>query len=444
MNHENGPVLVLDDEKNIVTVLVALLGKRGFYAEGFTEPAEALKAVRNGSFRAIVTDLYMPEMDGMQFLKEVKKINPEIPVVMITAFGTVDSAVDAIKQGAFDYVTKPFEQSEICMVIQKALNSYDLKNLELDSNSFSPCIQGEELKSIRDSISKTAATPSTVLVLGEPGSGRELVADEIVRHSDRSQAPYIKFNCASVSGGQIDVELFGGNKPGRLEMADGGTLFVDQISELPSECQVRLLQFLEHGLIEPAAGNNKLSKKVNVRLIVASDVDLPLRAKEASFNEELFYKLNIVPIHLPPLRDRKDDISNLANYFLDRINKRVGKNIKGLELDCIKEFQNSYWPGNLRQMEQVIERMVLLSNKSTLNAKDIPSDLREEIKTVGISSSAKFRDVIKKRTQNLERELIEKALGETEGNITKTAEALGLSRKGLQLKLKELGIKVNG
>lgn len=443
INEENsviGPVLVLDDEKNIVTVLVALLAKRGFLADGFTSPQEALRALREKDYVTVVTDLYMPELDGMVFMREVHKIKPELPVIMITAFGTVDSAVDAIKQGAFDYVTKPFEQSEICMVVQKALNTFQLRNLDVSRGEFSPLLQGAGMQKVRELVQKTASSPTTILILGEPGSGKDLLAEEIHRHSDRSTQPLIKFNCAAVSPGQMDVELFGGIKAGRLELANGGTLFLDEISQMPMECQVKFLAYLETGKFEPAAGNLLEQKNANIRLIAASNHDLQEQVRAGNFREDLYYKLNIVPIHLPPLRERREDMPQLVRFFLERLSRKLGKSVLSVDEECLRIFTSAVWPGNLRQLEQVLERMLLLAEGKTLRASDIQEDFKRELNVTG-GENARFRDIIKKRTQDLEKDLIERALQEMDNNVTRTAELLGLSRKGLQLKMKELGIK---
>lgn len=448
-NQPNGSVLVLDDERNIVTVLKAILEKRNFQVDGFTDPREALDALRKGGYEAAVTDLYMPDIDGMAFLEETKRLYPGLPVVMITAFGTVDSAVDAIKRGAFDYVTKPFEQSEIVSVLQKAVNTSRLKKLSVSKASSeaipelaaSALLGGSSpaMKGIRDLVRRVAPTPSTVLLLGESGCGKEYVAEEIHQLSDRSFQPLFKVNCLAISSMNIDTELFGGNKPGRLELADKGALFIDEISELNPESQVRLLTFLETGALENAVTGEK--RKADVRLIAASRKDLAKEAKEGRFSEALFYKLNVAPIHLPPLRERKEDLPEITDFFLARLNRKLHKTVEKVDPACMDIFRSVSWPGNLRQLEHVIERMMLLSDGATLRAEHIPQDLRNEIDLSAGAEGGSFREIVRRQTQSLEKDLIEKALEEMDGNITRTAEHLGISRKGLQLKMKELGIK---
>lgn len=441
---EQSQVLVLDDERNIVTVLKAILEKRDFTVDGFTDPREALDALRSHRYDVAVTDLYMPDIDGMAFLEETKRLYPGLPVVMITAFGTVDSAVDAIKKGAFDYVTKPFEQSEIVSVVQKAANTARLKRLELSEapvSTPSALLSGKStaIRAVQEVVRKAAPSPSTVLIFGEAGSGKELLAEEIHQLSDRSFQPLIKVNCAAVSSLNLETELFGGQKPGRVELAHKGTLFLDEISEMNAEAQVILLEFLEAGAYEnPLTGEKK---KADVRVIAASHRDLGREAREGRFREDLFYKLNVVPVTLPPLRERREDLPELVSFFIGRLNKKLNKNVRGVDSAAMEVFHSVSWPGNLRQLEHMLERMMLLADSGELKAKDIPADVRAEIDFSEGQESTRFREIVRRQTQNLEKELIEKALGEMDGNVTRTAEHLGISRKGLQLKMKELGIK---
>ncbi|HEY8279063.1 MAG TPA: sigma-54 dependent transcriptional regulator [Bdellovibrionota bacterium] len=444
----NGSVLVLDDERNIVTVLKAILEKRNFQVEGFTDPREALDALRARKYEACVTDLYMPDIDGMAFLEETKRLYPGLPVIMITAFGTVDSAVDAIKRGAFDYVTKPFEQSEIVSVVQKAVNTFRLKRLSVDREAVAPAElaysallggNSQGMKGLREIVKRVAPTPSTVLVMGETGCGKEYLAEEIHQLSDRSFQPLFKVNCLAVSSMSLDTELFGGNKPGRIELADKGTLFIDEISEMNTETQVRLLDFLETGQFENAVTGEK--RKADVRVIVASRRDLGKESKDGKFREDLFYKLNVAPIPLPALRERKEDLPEIVDFFLQRLNQKLSRTVERVDPSCMDIFRAVSWPGNLRQLEHVLERMILLADGNVLRATDIPSDLRSEIDLSSGAEAGNFREIVRRQTQSLEKDLIEKALDEMDGNITRTAEHLGISRKGLQLKMKELGIK---
>jgi two-component system response regulator AtoC len=444
MLEEKSSVLVLDDERNIVTVLKAILEKRDFYVESFTDPREALNALRSRRFDAAVTDLYMPDIDGMGFLEEVKRLYPGLPVVMITAFGTVDSAVDAIKKGAFDYVTKPFEQSEIVSVVQKAVNTGRLKRLSVSGTestapSYSALLSGKSLGGLLENVRKVAASPSTILILGESGTGKEYLAEEIHHHSDRSYQPLLKVNCAAVSSLALETELFGGPKPGRFELAHKGTLFLDEISEINSEVQAGLFDFLETGSYEHPLNNQRL--KFDVRLIASSRKDLSREVKEGRFREDLYYKLNVIPFSLPPLRERKEDMRELVDFFLQRLNKKLNRAFPGVSPSCLDVFATVSWPGNLRQLEHVLERMMLLSSGTELKESEVLTELRAAIDQTAGSEGTSFREIVRRQTQNLEKDLIEKALDEMDGNITRTAEHLGISRKGLQIKMKELGIR---
>ncbi len=444
-------VLVVDDEKNIVTVLKAILEKREFEVDGFSSARDALDSLRKNHYDAAVTDLYMPEVDGMAFLMEARRLYPSLPVVMITAFGTVDSAVDAIKKGAFDYVTKPFEQSEIVQVVQKAVNTSRLSRLDVEptqeslENVVPAILRGESAsaQALRDSIARVAPTPSVVLLLGESGTGKEVVAEEIHRKSDRAWQDFLRVNCAAVAGISMEQEIFGGpNKPGKLELAHKGTLFLDEISDLSVDAQGRLLEFLETGEVrQPSSGD---SRRFDVRVIIGTRKDLQKAVKDGTFREDLWFKLNVVPIGLAPLRERKDDFPAIVDGIIHRLNGRLHKSVTGVDTACMDLLRSLPWPGNFRQLENTLERMVVMAGETLLVSRHVPDDARHANADSGEGDLSSFRDIVRRQTQNLERELIERALEELDGNVTRTAEYLGISRKGLQLKMKELGIKRDG
>lgn len=461
----NRHVLVLDDEKNITFVIKAILEKAGFSVDAFNDPLEGLKVVGAGRYCVVITDLYMPQLNGMEVLARVHEQMPDLPVIVITAFGTVESAVSALKKGAFDYITKPFEQDEILAIVEKAANTFGLGRLEPapepDSAStvqnimhVGNCVQMQDVARM---IQKIAASPSTVLITGESGTGKELVATAIHRTSDRSQKPFIKINCAAIPHNLIESELFGyekgaftgavNSKPGRFELAHEGTLFLDEVAEMPLEMQVKLLRVIQESEFERIGGLSTV--KVNVRLIAATNKDLQKEVKEGRFREDLYYRLNVVPILLPPLRDRRGDIEQMIYFFIKKFNDRLHKSVTSIDPECLRRLMNYYWPGNIRQLENVLEHAVLMSDLGILRLQDLPRELSEILAgNEGIEpvfpimdGSESFKDIVKRQTQALERELISKALNDNDGNVTKTAEKLGLSRKGLQLKLKELGIR---
>lgn len=459
-------VLVLDDEKNITFVIKAILEKGGFSVDAFNTPDAAMHMLEKPEhgYYVVITDLYMPQMNGMQVLEEIRQKHPGLPVVMITAFGTVESAVLALKNGAFDYITKPFEQGEILAIVEKAANTYSLRRQEpqgptSETQLPQSMLMGKSpaMQEILRVIQKIAASPSTVLITGESGTGKELVALEIHRNSDRADKPFIKINCAAIPHNLIESELFGyekgaftgaiNSKPGRFELAHEGTLFLDEVAEMPLEMQVKLLRAIQESEFERVGGLQTI--KINVRLIAATNKDIVKEVKEGHFREDLYYRLNVVPIYLPPLRERRVDIEDLVYFFIRKFNDRLNKAIETVDSACMQRLLSYHWPGNIRQLENVLERAVLMSDNNILKLLDLPQDVIDAVAAQdpetsqvvqAYQSGESFKDIVKRQTQAVEREIIERALTQNDGNITKTAEKLGLSRKGLQIKLKELGI----
>jgi nitrogen regulation protein NR(I) len=461
-----GRVLVVDDEKNITFVMQAMLERAGYEALVFNDSARALRAIDAEDVQVVVTDLYMPGPGGMEILEHCKRNHPQLPVVIITAYGTIESAVSALKQGAFDFITKPFDQTELLNVVSKAVLTY--RQMEKEPVVLVPVVVSKadgaavaissiigtstQMQEVFKVIAKIANSPSTVLVTGESGTGKELVAYEIHRGSDRASKPFIKINCAAIPATLIESELFGyekgaftgavASKPGRFELADGGTLFLDEVAEMPLEMQVKLLRVLQEQEFERVGGVSTI--KVNVRIVTATNKDLPAEVKAGRFREDLFYRLNVVPIHLPALRDRSEDIDPLVSYFLRQFNTKLKKEIKGVAPEAMAALRGYAWPGNIRQLENVLERSALLCEGNILRLLDLSDEVRggfaptPEEEAEGQSS---LKEIVQRQTRSLEKDLIEKALEETGGNITRAAEKLGLSRKGLQLKIKDLGLK---
>ena len=459
-----GRVLVVDDERNITTVIQAMLERAGFDPFVFNDSSEAIEALEtpeNGEIEAIITDLYMPGPSGMDILRHCQKFHPELPVVITTAYGTVEAAVSALKQGAFDFITKPFDQTELLNVVKKAVATYQERikepNSPIREQVSAPAISSiigssAQMQEVFKIIHKIAASPSTVLISGESGTGKELVAFEIHRNSDRVDKAFIKINCAAIPSTLIESELFGyekgaftgavSTKPGRFELAHTGTLFLDEVAEMPLEMQVKLLRVLQEQELERVGGVTSI--KIDVRIITATNKNLEQEVKAGRFREDLYYRLNVVPIALPPLRDRKDDIDLLITFFIAQFNEKLKKSLTVVSPEAMSILRNYSWPGNIRQLENALERMILMADGNELRARDIP----EEISGISMVAAAALgpepsglKEIVKKQTQTLERDLIEHALEETAGNVTRAAEKLGLSRKGLQLKMKELGIK---
>jgi DNA-binding NtrC family response regulator len=467
-----GRVLIVDDEKNITFVIQAMLERAKFETLVFNRSADALEAIASEEIDLVVSDLYMPGPGGLEILEYCQKNFPHLPVVLITAFGTVEVAVSALKKGAFDFITKPFDQEELLNVVKKAVATYRQRMKEpivffpQSSNGEMGLVDGSvlqesssivgvspQMQDIFKVISKIAQSPSTILVCGESGTGKELVAYEIHRQSDRSSKSFIKINCAAIPGTLIESELFGfekgaftgaiASKPGRFELANEGTLFLDEVAEMPLEMQAKLLRVLQEQEFERVGGVATI--KVDVRIITATNKDLEAEVKAGRFREDLFYRLNVVPVRLPSLRERKDDIDLLVKYFLGEFNKKLNRSIQGITPEALNVLRNYSWPGNIRQLENVLERMILMCEESSLSAVDLPEELSAGLlmrgEEVDGSEASSLKQIVRRQTQALERELIEKALEETHGNVTRAAEKLGLSRKGLQLKMKELGVR---
>lgn len=447
----NDRVLIVDDETNIRKVLKALVEQQGYSASEARDGMEAISCLKKEEIHTIITDLRMPHLDGMGFLKRISDQYPDIPVIIITAHETVDSAVSALKLGAFDYISKPFEKQEMIQVIEKAINTYQSKSrspsdLEIHSDLIS---QSPKMKEVLKIIQKVSDTPSTVLITGESGTGKELVARALHNRSSRSQNSFIAINCSAIPSTLIESELFGyekgaftgacTTKPGRFELANQGTLFLDEIGEISQETQAKLLRVLQNSEIERVGGIQTL--KIDIRLISATNKDLMEEVKKGNFREDLYYRLNVVPIYLPPLRERLEDFPTLVNFFIEKYNKKLGKKIQGINEQAMGILSQFEWPGNIRQLENVIERMILLNEGDQLTLKSIPKEISGDTQMVVSAPQAignsSFKEIVKETTQKIEKELILKALEETHGNVTRAAKKLGISRKSLQNKIKE-------
>jgi DNA-binding NtrC family response regulator len=466
---ERKQILVVDDEPNLRRVLSAQLERDGYDVHTAEDGEQALQILRDNHLDLVITDLRMPKIDGMELLRQAVAMDEDLPVVMITAHGTVDNAVEALKTGAFDYITKPFDQAEVRVIVKKALLTRNLAAREATRPGgavpeFRHGIIGrssaiQELYSILD---RVADTPTTVLVTGESGTGKELVARALHEGSSRRDRPFIKVNCAAIPHELIESELFGyekgaftgaaGPKPGRFELAAGGTLFLDEIGTIPVEMQVKLLRALQESEFERVGGIKTI--RVDVRLVAATNTDLKKEIAAGHFREDLYYRLNVVPIRLAPLREREDDTLLLARHFIERSNSRLGKHVEGIEPEADRVLVQHPWPGNIRELENVIERAVLFCDGPKVRVRDLPLEVRDDkLATTPIPAATApapspapvtgdgLKQQVKAATSRLERELIVHALDQTRGNVTHAARLLKISRKGLQLKMKELGLR---
>jgi two-component system, NtrC family, response regulator AtoC len=475
MLHGKKQVLVADDEPNLRRVLGALLNRDGHDVHPAENGEQALALLREHHIDLVITDLRMPKLDGMGLLREVSRLDPGLPVIMLTAHGTVDNAVEALKLGAFDYLTKPFDQAEVRAVVQKALRTRDLSASEATlegpgeeaagaqagrgaGSRYGIIGESEAILAVYAVLDRVADTPTTVLITGESGTGKELVARALHQNSSRRDKPFIKVNCAAIPKDLMESELFGyergaftgavTSKPGRFELASGGTLFLDEIAEIPVEMQVKLLRVLQESEFERVGGVKTL--RVDVRLVAATNRDLKREIGSGTFRDDLFYRLNVVPITLPPLRERVTDIRLLTDYFLQKFNQRLKKQVLGVEQEALDRLCAYGWPGNIRELENVMERAVLFADGPRLRERDLSPEVRGGQRASAPSHAPPpsesptgegLKGMVKAATTRLERELIIRALDQTSGNVTHAARLLKISRKGLQLKMKELGLR---
>lgn len=434
-------ILVADDEMSLRTVLAAILRREGFRVSSVKNGKEALDVLHNSFahdqddfFDLLIADIAMPEMDGMELLEQVCKKFPNLPVVMLTAHGTVDHAVTALKQGAIDFLTKPYERDEIVTVVKKAV-----MQTGFSSKAHHKLVgDSQAIKHVRELISKVARSPSTVLITGESGTGKELVAHALHHESQRCEGPFIRVNCAAIPKDMIESEFFGHNhKPGRFELANEGTLFLDEIGDLPVEMQGKLLRVLEDGLVERMGGVNTI--KIDVRLVASTNHNLTEAIKCGEFREDLYYRLKVVPIHLPPLRERLEDVPSLVESFITKCNRKLDRHVTEFLPEAIALLKSYQWPGNVRELENVVERTILFSDSAQVSAADLPPEIAACVDLEESDSSMK--DIIRRATCSIERDLIIRALNETRGNVTQAALRLKISRKSLQMKMKEHALR---
>jgi len=444
-------ILVVDDDQNIRRVLKDLLGKEGFNVLTASDVDKALPLIDQQDLDLIVTDLKMPGKSGMDLLTLCHEKRPAVPVIMITAFGNVEAAVAAMKKGVYDFITKPFDENELLNVIEKAISESEM-NKELISTYFDKETHFSQIigktpviQQVFQTIQKIAPTDSTVLITGETGVGKELIAREIHLGSQRRDHPFVKVNCAAIPETLLESELFGyekgaftgavTNKPGRFEIAHEGTILLDEMGEIPLHLQAKLLGVIQDKSFDRVGGVKTI--KVDIRIIAATNQDLQSAVQSGKFRSDLFYRLNVVPIHIPPLRERKDDLIPLVGYFLKIFTAKYCKKINNVSPEVMATFSNYDWPGNIRELENVLERMVLMSETDTLTLDQLPAEIRGAISTVEASTLKEKVDIISQMT---EKQMIIDVLNKTNQNRTKAAKLLGISRRTLQNKIKEYGL----
>ena len=449
-------ILIVEDEAKMRRLLELNLGEDGFTTFSAGDAEAGLKLLRENDIDLVLTDLKLPGMNGLEFLQAVKRQNAALPVVVMTAFGSVETAVEAMKAGASDYVLKPFSLTEMRMVIHKEL---DVRNLREENRSLREALgkryahpnvvaRSPKMQEVLATVERVAPTNSTVLLGGESGVGKDLIARAIHEKSKRASGPFLKINSTAIPENLLESELFGfekgaftgavASKPGKFELADKGTLFLDEIGDVPPAIQVKLLRVLQEREFERLGGTRTI--KVDVRLIAATNRDLREALEQGTFREDLYYRLNVVPIDIAPLRERKEDIPDLANLFIARFAGDSGKPVEGITPEAMQILVNHHWPGNVRELQNVIERGCALAKGSVLTPADIHLDVRTpKAATDGAGFLPEGMTL-----EQWEDEMVQEALRRANGNKSQAARLLGLSRNALRYRLSKIGIADEG
>jgi nitrogen regulation protein NR(I) len=461
MNHK---ILIIEDERIMRITLEDALKAEGYEVSSFEKGRDGIEALKKEDYSLVITDIRLPDINGLDLLKLIKEEGTDAQFIMMTAYGTIKNAVEAIKNGAFDYITKPFSLDELRLIVKRALEIRDVReeNIRL-KRQLSECIhypdligESRAMKEVFQLIQRVAKTDAPVLILGESGTGKELVASAIHHHSNRKDKPLVKVNCAAIPENLIESELFGyekgaftgatRRKPGRFELADGGTIFLDEIGDMAPMTQSKILRVLQDSTFERLGGNRTV--KVDVRVIAATNRNLAEEVGSGRFREDLYHRLNVFTIKLPPLRERKDDIPPLVEHFIRRFNSEKGYSIKSITPEAIEALQKYSWPGNVRELENTIWRALIIASGNVLEKSDlifpelnIQSSARDTISSyindLLISKKEKPYDIV---IQMVEKELIKRALDLTKTNQVKASELLGITRVTLRKKIEQFGL----
>ncbi len=449
MESFTGSILVVDDDADIREVLTDRLESLGYRVLAAQTAKAGLELLERQNPQLVLLDIEMPDMNGIDMLREIRRLEHDIAVVMITAYGTIERAVEAMKEGAYDFIPKPFEPDHVALIVAKALERDNLKRgievliEQVDDRHRMIVGQSVSINRAVETAKKAAASRSTILLLGESGTGKEIFARAIHNWSDRRDKPFVAINCVGLSKELLESELFGHEKgaftgalqlkKGKMELAHGGTVFLDEVGDISTELQTKLLRFLQEREFERVGGNKPIS--VDVRIIAATNRDLNAAVREGHFREDLFYRLNVVPLPLPPLRERKEDISGLANYFLKRSALETKKNFTGIAEEALQKLITYEWPGNVRELANVIESAVVLEQGPELTVRDLPEKIFSTAPKA-LRGGFNYHGAI----DDYRRELIARTLAHTEGNRAAAAKILGLQRTYLSRLIKSLRI----
>lgn len=448
-----GSVVVIDDEPDMCKILTKALNIEGYHVTAFTSPLRGLEYVQKYRPDLVLTDIKMDELDGMEVLRQVKEIDPNIVVIMITAYGTIEGAIEAMKLGAFHYLKKPFQLDEMLALIDKALSFKRLKDENLGYQEHAALLYGEveiigespAMKKVKELIARIAPTDSSVLIYGESGTGKELVAKAIHQLSPRKNKRFVPINCAGIPETLIESELFGyekgaftgatQTKMGLIELANDGTLFLDEIGDLPLPLQAKLLRVLQEREIQRIGGLKQIP--VDIRLLAATNRDLKYEMEQGNFRRDLFYRLNVINITLPPLRERREDIPLLIDYFLKKYSRSARNPQIRFSPSAIEALMNYNWQGNVRELENIIERLTVLIDKPMIEREDLPADI------IGVSVSPRISADYRTAREEFERNYIIELLRRTQGNVSDAARLAGLSRRHLYDKIEKYKINLD-
>ncbi|MBI3814704.1 MAG: sigma-54-dependent Fis family transcriptional regulator [Nitrospinae bacterium] len=438
----NTEILIIDDEDEMRAALTETLIRSGYSVHTASNGVEGIELFNKEPFGMVITDVKMPKVSGLQVLKEIKKVSPQTPVIVITAYGTIDNAVEAMREGAFDYILKPFSAEILDNVVGRAMNqsavsSQLITDCRLPTADYKIITNHPSMKKVIDMALSVAYSSSTILIQGESGTGKEMLAKYIHQSSNRKDKPFVAVNCAALPKDLLESELFGhekgsftgalNRKIGKFELANHGTILLDEISEMDMSLQAKLLRVLQEREVDRVGGREPVP--IDVRVIATTNKNLREAIDKGSFREDLYFRLNVIPLLVPPLRERKDDIPLLIDYFIKKHGSKNKKNITGISKDTLSVLKDSHWRGNVRELENVIERAVLLCRGNEITAEHLFLEKAAETQKPSVKSGMTVRD--------MERQLIFNTLEDVGGNRTKAAELLGLSIRTLRNKLHE-------